>query len=124
MGMESPPVPTLSAAQIQEFKERGVLVTPDALDPATCAACRDLLWTHCPPSRSRHDPASWVGPWLPEEEEFTNTGSRLNGGVKYVRSGFEWAVRSVARDELLLDLLPRRVFPMSAPSPPPAGLAS
>ena len=38
--MEVPPVPTLSAAQIHEFKERGVLVIPDALDPATCAACR------------------------------------------------------------------------------------
>ena len=114
--MEAPPVPTLSAAQIQEFKERGVLVIPDALDPATCAACRDLLWTHCPPSRSRHDPASWVGPWLPEEEEFTNTGSRLNGGGKYVRSGFEWAVRSVARDELLLDLCPAASF--RCPPPP------
>lgn len=106
----------LSPSQLAQFARDGVLILRGVLDPALCQAARDRLWECAPPQGRfrRESPSSWVGPWREEEEEYMVTGSRLEGARgKAVRAGFNWQVRHVASEELLLDLVPRAVMPLA-----------
>ena len=108
--------PRLSPSQLTQFARDGVLILRGVLDPELCRAARERLWDCAPPQgRVRRDrPSSWVGPWREEEEEYMVTGSRLEGPRgKAVRAGFNWQVRHLASEELLLDLVPRAVMPVA-----------
>eukprot|EP01048_Picozoa_sp_COSAG05_P008272 COSAG05_NODE_622_length_8291_cov_19.484985_10_plen_318_part_00 len=68
------------------------------LDPALCAAARERLWeANDLPRLRRDDPATWT--------EFT-ADEECNDAAT-LRRRFSWRVRSCAREELLLQLLPR-----------------
>lgn len=106
----------LSSSQLAQFARDGVLILRGVLDPSLCRAARDRLWECAPPQGRfrRACPSSWVGPWSTEEEEYMVTGSRLEGPQgKPVRAGFDWQVRHVASEELLLNLVPRAVMPVA-----------
>lgn len=106
----------LSAAQLAQFARDGVLMLRGALDPELCRVARDRLWSCAPPQGRvlRDSPETWVGPWREEEEEYMVTGSRLESAKgKAVRAGFDWQVRHVAKEELLMDLVPHRMMPVA-----------
>lgn len=106
----------LSHSQLAQFARDGVLILRNVLDPTLCRAARDRLWDCAPQDGrfQRESPSSWIGPWREDEEKYMVTGSRLEGARgKAVRAGFNWQVRHVAREELLLDLVPRTVLPVA-----------
>lgn len=53
-------MPTLSAAQIDQFITDGYVKLEQAFSPELAATCRDILWQDIP--ANPHDPATWTQP--------------------------------------------------------------
>eukprot|EP01052_Picozoa_sp_SAG31_P020027 SAG31_NODE_1486_length_8148_cov_6.234439_10_plen_306_part_00 len=82
----------------QRVSDVPVCLRRGLLDPDLCAAARERLWEANELPRLRRDnPASWTE-FAANEESNDDTTLRLR---------FSWRVRSCAREELLLQLLPR-----------------
>lgn len=102
-------VELLTAEEIAHFKREGYVIKYGLLDPGLLAACRARLWTSFPLRIRRDDPASWVGPLLPEEE----TTSGHHGIMRNSRAGFSWRERVAGGEQLMLDLLPNTLMPIA-----------
>ena len=77
------------------------------MDPALCAAARDVLWAGNESSRlKRDDPESWVGPFEAEDEN--EPPMRFVNG----RWGNRWCYGSCGGEEAIMDALPRAVLPL------------
>ena len=63
-----PPVELLTPEEITHFKREGYVIKYGLLDPALLEASRQRLWASFPPRITEDNPASWVGPILPEED--------------------------------------------------------
>eukprot|EP01047_Picozoa_sp_COSAG01_P045988 COSAG01_NODE_4280_length_5182_cov_7.106433_2_plen_326_part_00 len=89
----------LSDAEIEQWVRDGYLIKRGVLDPALCAAARERLWSanRLPQQLRRDDPSSWRR--FSADEECDGAGT--------LRRRCSWRVRACAREELLLELLPR-----------------
>ena len=77
------------------------------MDPALCAAARDVLWAGNESSRLKRDaPESWVGPFEAEDEN--EPPMRFVNG----RWGNRWCYGSCGGEEAVMDALPRAVLPL------------
>ena len=92
------PPASLTAEQVGFFKSNGYLIVPAAMDPALCAAARDLMWSALPAGSSleREDPATHVGP-LPEAEWDTSS--------LHFRDAYRWQNRSAGVSGTVIDLI-------------------
>ena len=98
----SPPPPPLTQTQIRTFLRDGFLIVRNALDPKLLDEARDLLWAESQvPRLQRDDPTTWLQPFSAEEQSTVDQNQR---------SGRGWRLRSIAADDIVLDLLPRRMF--------------
>ncbi len=88
----------LHEEQIIHFKSYGFLIVRHVLNPGLLARARARLWDAAAPSMRRDDPASWVGPIRPEEED----ESKGN-----YRKGFRWQYRTIGSEDWMVQLLPR-----------------
>ena len=104
-----PPVELLTPEEITHFKREGFVIKYGLLDPTLLEASRQRLWSSFPPRITLDDPASWVGPILPEEE----TSSGHHGILQNSRSGFSWRERLAGGEQLMLDLIPNRLMPIA-----------
>lgn len=99
-------LPPLTADEIEHFVTHGFVVKRQVLDPQLCAAARDRLWAGNTSSHLRRDdPRTWVG-GLPETDRVSTTDGLNDRTAKH-----GWRLRELAGDELMIELLPRRVFP-------------
>ena len=89
----------LAAEQLRFFKENGYLIVRDVLDPELMARARASLWEYAPPGRSPDRPETWVGPFLPEEEDVEKPNHRRGFRWQYrERGGESWMVQLLAKN--------------------------
>ena len=86
-------------------------LTQGVLDPATCAKARDRFWEmnriHWPRAK-RDDPSTWDGPFADDE------ASTEQSDPSCVRGAGGYRLRQyIGAEQLLLDLLPRRMLPVA-----------
>ena len=107
------PLPPLSQEQLRHFTREGYVICRGALDPDLCRQARELLWLHNESTTlSRADPDTWVGPFpASDASQQRPTGAPKEQRLTQLRQAYLWNVRSAGGDELLHELLPRRVFP-------------
>ena len=86
----------LTTDELHLFKRNGYLIKRKVLDPDLMERARAMLWGGAPPDRLRDDPATWVGPFRPYEEN--------DEGSNY-RRGFRWAYREPGDEEWMIRLL-------------------
>ncbi len=86
----------LTTDELRLFKRNGYLIKRKVLDPDLMERARAMLWDGAPPDRLRDDPATWVGPFRPYEEN--------DEGSNY-RRGFRWAYREPGDKEWMIRLL-------------------
>jgi hypothetical protein len=86
----------LTTDQLRFFKENGYLIVRGVLDETLMERARTRLWEYAPPNRSRDQPATWVGPFLPEEEDVEKPNHRR---------GFRWQYREPGGEDWMVDLL-------------------
>ena len=89
---------SLSDDQVAHFVRRGYLIVRRALRADLLARARARLWDAAPDSLKRDDPASWIDPFEPEDED----EDRGN-----YRKGFRWQYRALGRELWMVDLLPK-----------------
>ena len=106
---EEDAVPLLTSEQIRHFKREGYVICYGLLPENLMAACRERLWQDAPASMCADDPTSWVGPIATEDE----TGSGMHGISVNSRSGYIWKERVAGAEQLMLDLLPKRLAPIA-----------
>ena len=106
---EEDAVPRLTSEQIRHFKREGYVICYGLLPENLMAACRERLWQDAPASMCADDPDSWVGPIAKEDE----TGSGMHGISVNSRSGYIWKERVAGAEQLMLDLLPKRLAPIA-----------
>ena len=89
----------LSKEEMYFFKKNGYLIKRKVLDPQLMERARTRLWDGAPPGRTRQDPASWVGPFKPEEESGDSSNARRGFRWNFREPGDEpWMVRLLATD--------------------------
>ena len=95
-------VPPLTSAEVEFFMREGYIIRRQVLDPALLAAATDRWWQTNQVKRLQRDqPYSWLQPFTAEESSADDHNQR---------AGMSWRCRGIANEELLLDLLPRRLF--------------
>jgi hypothetical protein len=98
---------SVSTAEVAFFLREGYLILRRVLDPALLKAATDRVWEVNPVSRLRRvEPTTWLAPFSPDEASPSEDHQQ--------RSGMSWRCREVANEELFLDLLPRRLFPLAS----------
>ena len=102
-------VPLLTDEQIRHFKREGYVICYGLLPEELMAACRQRLWQDPPTSMRASDPTSWLGPLATKDE----TGSGMHGIAANSRSGYIWKERVAGGEQLMLDLLPKRLAPIA-----------
>ena len=103
----SPPL-QLSADEIAHFMDRGYVIKRNCLDTALLRQATDRWWATNQIDRlCRDQPASWL-------EGFSAAESSADDHNQ--RNGSSWRCRLIANEPLVLDLLPRRLFPVSSSS--------
>lgn len=102
------PVPLLTQEEIAHFKREGYVIKFGLLDPELMRRMRERLFAGSAEFGGRivaDDPSSWVGPLRPDEE----SGSGMHGLHLNSRAGTVWKERLAGGEELMLDMLPRRL---------------
>lgn len=87
----------LTGAEIGFFKNQGYLIKRGVLDPALMARARERKWAGAPERMKKDDPATWFGPFRPEEER----GEECEN----CRYGFTWKYREPAREPWIVAML-------------------
>lgn len=94
----------LTDDEIRQFKRDGYLVKRGIIDDTYCATARERLWDDPAPSMRKDDPASWVGPFKPEEESDDRTN---------FKRGYRWQYRKVGKEDWMVEGLSRHPFVQS-----------
>ena len=119
-------VTSLTDEEVAFFVEHGYLIKKSFMDPALCAAARDVLWAGNRSSRlKRGEPETWHGPFDKADENDDEPGMRFVNG----RTGNRWHLGSCGGEQAIMDALPRAVLPLieqllgagSVALPAPAG---
>ena len=79
----------LTDHEILQFKRNGYLVKRGIVDKEYCATACERLWDDPPPSLSKDDPDSWIGPIKPEEE---------SEDPDNFKKGYRWQYRKVSTE--------------------------
>ncbi len=79
----------LTDDEILQFKRDGYLVKRGIIDKSYCATACDRLWDDPPPSLSKDDPKTWIGPIKPEEE---------SEDPDNFKKGYRWQYRKVSTE--------------------------
>ena len=87
----------LTHGEIRFFKREGYLVKRGVLDPELMARARERKWAGAPPRMKRDDPATWFGPFRPDEEHGEE--------AENCRIGFTWKYREPAREPWIVAML-------------------
>ena len=108
------PLAALTPEECAIFKRDGVLIKRGVLDPDLCRRAIDLLWQHNAdhhPSTHlvRDDPSTHVGPF--PDQDTIDVSSFGEGAGGQIRRGYGWDVRELGSHTLLLELIPRRLWP-------------
>ncbi|MFL2540543.1 MAG: phytanoyl-CoA dioxygenase family protein [Candidatus Latescibacterota bacterium] len=105
-------VPSLTTAQIAQFKRDGFIVLPAALDPELCRRVRDDMWETIAtylPRMQRADATTW-GPLSEEESAELSAQKPAIGGEPYFNGkGHRFYIRN-GSEQSLLDLAPRATW--------------
>lgn len=91
----------LTDDEIIQFKRDGYLVNRGIIDQKYCARARERLWDDPPPSMSKDDPGSWIGPIKPEEE---------SDDPDNFKKGHRWQYRKVGSEDWIVQGLPWHPF--------------
>lgn len=88
----------LTAEQVAFFKDNGYLILEGILDPDQCAKARDRMWASLPEGSrlKRDDPASYIGPFTPDEED---------DNPLYIRKDYRWQLREIGTEKMFIDLV-------------------
>eukprot|EP01051_Picozoa_sp_SAG22_P016007 SAG22_NODE_2181_length_2877_cov_2.137509_2_plen_255_part_00 len=89
-----PPLPPLTAEEVQSFVAEGFLVKRGVLDPRRCAQARDRLWAgNTSASLRREDPRTWSAGFAEADRQSTLDGLNDRTGA----GGRNWRLRELVR---------------------------
>jgi hypothetical protein len=87
---------SLNNKDIVFFRDNGYLIKRKVLNTELMAQARDRLWEGAPPQLDRHNPSTWVGPFLEPSEDKTNA-----------QKNYRWNYRQPGNEPFMVDLLPK-----------------